>query len=265
MKALLAIFALLPSIALAVNVDAVLGRSSQLTYTGTGNTRIASFGSADVTDGLIARWLFSEGTGTSIADTGGTNTAYFVNDPVWTNRTGRGALLFDGVNDAARSSTLNLSATNQVTLAFWMLWKTYANDNDLAFEYSASMNSTPAFYVNPNSGAPASGKMSAVMSSGTGLYNGIAVDRPTANTWFHYTVVFDRTAGVTCYKDGVLCATTPAFTNTLSGNFSALSIGLNMMSRNGASLFGNGALQDVRIYNRILSSNEAFTIWQVSQ
>jgi hypothetical protein len=265
LKAALAIIALLPSLLIGAVID--LGYIGDVTWAGTGPIRYdADRGTADVTDGLLARWLMAEGTGTTAADTASTNTAYFVDGPAWTNRAaGRGGLYFDGANDALRSATLNLSSTNQITLTFWMNWKTYANDNDLAFEYSATMNSAPAFYINPNSGAPAAGKMTAVMSSGSGQYNGVAVDRPASNTWYHFTVVLNRASGVTCYKNGVLCASTPAYTNTLTGNFSGLAIGLNMMSRNGASLFGNGALQDVRIYNRVLSSNEAYTIWNATK
>ncbi len=266
MKHFLAILTLTLALCNAHGADVALGRYSDLTWTGTGADRVAvwSSGDADVTAGLIARWILSEGTGTTAADSIGTNTAYFVDSPVWTNRAaGKGGLRFDGINDTLRSSTVRLNSTNIITLAFWMNWLTYANNDDIAFEYGPNGNGQNAFAVNPNSSSP-SGKFVVSMSGTGGRYNGLALDRPSSGTWRHYTLIANRTTGTnlgwTAYINGVLTNGVQAtFSNLSNENFSATSFGLFMGSRSG-NLYGNCALQDVRLYNRALSSNEAWSI-----
>jgi len=152
-----------------------------------------------------------------------------------------------------------------------MNWKTYANSTDMAFEYGANAGNQNAFYVNPDYGsAPAAGKFAVVMSGTSTRYNGASITRPSSNAWHHMSIVMDRTTGTnigtTIYMDGTNQVQTLFQTNDLGGAvFSATSIGLNFMSRNGSSLFGNGQLQDVRIYNRALSSNEVHAIWSATR
>ena len=51
------------------------------------------------------------------------------------------ALSYNGSTDGSFAA-INLSATNIVTLSFWMKWTTNANDDDLAFEYTPTITRT---------------------------------------------------------------------------------------------------------------------------
>ncbi|MEZ5121291.1 MAG: PKD domain-containing protein [Solirubrobacterales bacterium] len=56
------------------------------------------------------------------------------------------AARFDGVNDAARA-TVNLSATNKLTVEFWLKWNAYANDDRLAMELTPNFNQNAGGFV----------------------------------------------------------------------------------------------------------------------
>ena len=63
------------------------------------------------------------------------------------------ALSYNGSTDGSFAA-INLSATNIVTLSFWMKWTTNANDDDLAFEYTPNYNTNAATDLLPT-GIPA--------------------------------------------------------------------------------------------------------------
>ncbi len=51
------------------------------------------------------------------------------------------AASFDGSNDSP-SASLNLSGTQRLTVEFWLNWTTFANDDKLAFEFTANSSNT---------------------------------------------------------------------------------------------------------------------------
>ena len=165
-------------------------------------------------------------------------------------------LSFDGSNDYV-SAPVNLSGTNIASLSFWMKWNAYANDDDLAFEYTTNFTGVNAFIIDPNDSTPS--RFSIIMSATGGYYNGGYITRPSAGVWHHYGVILNRTTGtangVTIYVDGVAQSMTQTYSSDFSSsNFDNSS--LYFMSRGGSSLFGAGSLDDVRIYNRALSATE---------
>ena len=56
------------------------------------------------------------------------------------------ALSYNGSTDGSFAA-INLSATNIVTLSFWMKWTTNANDDDLAFEYTPNYNTNAGGFI----------------------------------------------------------------------------------------------------------------------
>ena len=56
------------------------------------------------------------------------------------------ALSYNGSSDGSFAA-INLSATNIVTLSFWMKWTTSANDDDLAFEYTPNYNTNAGGFI----------------------------------------------------------------------------------------------------------------------
>jgi YD repeat-containing protein len=217
------------------------------------------------TPGLIDYWRMAETSGTSFADNIGGHTATALNG---VTLGGAGALAggadsnpsasFDGTNDAA-STALNLSATNKLTVEFWLKWSSFANNDDLAFEFTPnSSNTNGGFFVDPNSSEPLALSRFGVGIGRSTSRNTAYFSRPSANVWHHYAIVFDSSATasqqVIPYVDGVAVSYFKLNSGTGAGNFANST--LYFMSRAATSLFGKGNLDEVAIYNRALSAAE---------
>jgi PKD repeat protein len=212
------------------------------------------------TPGLLDFWRMDEATGTTLADSKGTAPATLSGGP------GLGiegavagdsdtAVSFNGTSSAAQAA-LNLSATNKLTLEFWMKWDAYANDDDLAFELTPNFNSNPGgFLVDPN--APEEGgKFGVGIGSGESR-NTAYFSRPSAGQWHHYAFVMDSSAPaseqVIPYVDGQPVPYVKTKSGTGAGNFANSS--LYFMSRAASALFGAGDLDEVALYNRALPAS----------
>ncbi len=213
------------------------------------------------TAGLIDYWRLGETSGTSLADSVGTSTATARNGVILGSAGNltldpNTAASFDGTNDNAAAS-VNLSGTSKVTIEFWMKWTTFANNDDLAFEFTANnTNSNGAFVINPNSTTSSSRFEVAIGRNGS--RNNAYFTRPSAGVWHHYAIVLNTTATasqqILAYVDGAAVSITKGSSGTGAGNFANST--LNFMSRNGSSLFGAGTLDEVAIYNQALTATQ---------
>jgi YD repeat-containing protein len=215
------------------------------------------------TSGLLDYWRLAETSGTSLADSIGGRTATALNGATLGaagalagGADSNPAVSFDGANDAA-SAALNLSATNKLTVEFWLKWTTYASNDDLAFEFTPnSSNTNGGFFIDPNS--PELGGRFGVGIGRLTSRNTSYFTRPSANVWHHYAFVLDSAATasqqVIPYVDGLPVSYTKQSSGTGAGNFANST--LYFMSRAASSLFGRGSLDEVAIYNRALTAAE---------
>lgn len=182
---------------------------------------------------------------------------------------GYGSYIFDGINDYGQTAAINLSSISTLTVSFWLFWNAFATDDDMALETSATSNSNAgAFQIDPNMGGT-SDVLIAINTNGA-QFSGVQFARTgvTAAAWQHWTVCMDRNAGAqqvtAVYINGRSQSLSNTFTNTTAtggfGNYA-----WNFMSRNGASLFGAGRLDDIRIYNRVLSAGEVRALLAASK
>jgi YD repeat-containing protein len=222
---------------------------------------VSNYGDA-VTDtpGLVSYWRMGEASGTTLASsvTGGPSATTqggvtlgvpgaVANDP-------NTAARFDGSDDAARG-TVDLSGTSKATVEFWMKWNAYANDDDLAMEFTNNFNDNAGgFLVDPN--APQNGGTFGVGIGSGASRNNVFFTRPSAGAWHHYAFVFDTTAAgadqITPYVDGQPVTYTKGANGTGAGAFANAT--LNLMSRAGAGLYGAGDLDEVAVYKRALDA-----------
>ncbi|HEU5252502.1 MAG TPA: PKD domain-containing protein [Solirubrobacterales bacterium] len=213
------------------------------------------------TTGLVSFWRLGDAGGSStLVDSFGTSNAT-VNGSPTLGVTGAiagdsdTAASFDGLDDAA-TANLSLSGTSKVTVEFWMKWNGFANDDDLAMEYTANFNSFPGgFLIDPN--APQeSGKFGVAIGNGS-TRNNVFFARPSAGVWHHYAFVMDSAAAaseqIKPYVDGQAVAFTKTASGTGAGNFANSS--LYFMSRAASALFGAGSLDELAIYNRALDAS----------
>ena len=212
------------------------------------------------TTGLLSFWRLGDpgGTGTLIDSFGTSNATVSGSPTLGVSGALAGdsdtAASFDGLDDAA-TANLSLSGTSKVTVEFWMKWNGFANDDDLAMEYTPNFNSTAGgFLIDPN--APQEEGKFGVAIGNSSSRNNVFFTRPSAGVWHHYAFVMDSAAAaaeeIKPYVDGKAVAFTKTASGTGAGNFANSS--LNFMSRAASALFGAGSLDEVAIYNRALDA-----------
>ena len=170
------------------------------------------------------------------------------------------ALSYNGSTDGSFAA-INLSATNIVTLSFWMKWTSNANDDDLAFEYTPNYNTNAGgFIADWNASGFGGGKFETGMGNGNFTYWTDLFARPAAATWHLVHLVFNRSGPTDkVYVDGSLqTLTTGARSASGMGNFSNSS--LYFMSRAASALNAAGTLDEVR-----LSTVERNTSWVTTE
>lgn len=158
--------------------------------------------------------------------------------------------------NACASVPIDLSSYTKAAVSFWMYWNAYVNDDDLALEYGANFVTNSGFFIDPNSGAPASGAFQAGVGS-VGAANSGQFTRPSAAAWHHYAFNFDRTTGTAqstaVWVDGVSQSVSAVGTlGNVADNFG--NNNLYIFSRAGTSLFGAGKMTNLVIRGGYLMS-----------
>jgi hypothetical protein len=237
------------------------------------STVLAHSNISALSNGLVGYWPFDGNTTSWTTDTtqdmsGNGNTGSMINMSTTTSpvagKIGQ-ALKFNGTSQGM-SAPINLSGTNTITLSFWMKQTVFGSSDQIAFEYSTNYNSNnDTFLVDTGSSGtgcsiPAGAFYASVDNSGgpSGT-NAWYFTQPSAGVWFHYSLVIHSSFNTpdVFYIDGqkVTATASTGCQNTSSANFA--NTALYMMSRAASSLFNSGQLDDVRIYNRALSAQEA--------
>lgn len=215
---------------------------------------------------LAAWWKLDEGAGAKGTDSSGNGDPVTLVNPKWSSSGCRGivCLGFDGTS-ASGTSRLDLSASKTITVAFWLRWDKYANNDSLAMEMGAApygyASIDGGFLIDPNSSAKGGGQFEASMKGDAG-FNQILIARPAAGVWHHFAFVLDKTAPaqnqIVPYVDGAPVSYTKLSNAANSNTFAHAPISL--MSRLASSLYGVGAMADIRIYTRGLSPSEIQTL-----
>jgi hypothetical protein len=196
------------------------------------------------TNGLVGYWNFDEGSGTTAADSSGNgNTGTLTNGPTWTTgKVGSGALGFDGVDDYVSASGISLPSG--FTYSLWInpsqssVLKTIIRQGGVSTFLRTWSNNQIQFGVYCSGGVV-----------------GVVAGTVTSNIWSHVAVSWNGQCGtggsVTIFING----TPTAFTGFGSGNppaaVTTLSIGNSF----------SGLIDDVRVYNRVLSAQEVLDIY----
>ncbi len=216
--------------------------------------------------GAVDIYHFDEGSGTTTADSAGTNTGTLIGTtkPAWiTGRIGAKALSFSG--DGVFRSTTSQSAVQVANLApvlggtasltAWIkttqvggtqLWNSPAITG---VEVAGSSNDIRWGYIDASGHIGLGGGNAGVVST-TAVNDG---------QWHHVAFTRDSTTGtVNIYIDGILQVTGTTDTGLKTAPFQLIGAQTDLTSglaADGATYF-NGQLDDVRIYNQVLTASE---------
>lgn len=159
----------------------------------------------------------------------------------------RGISLRGSGSAACASIPLNLSAYTKIVLSFWMYWDAFANDDDLAMEFTANgATTTGGFGLDPNQSSTS--RFQIFGHTGFPNTGAASFTRPSAAAWHHYMVGLDTSVPgfvSSVYVDGV----SQSLTTDVTGNttVSLANSTLYLFSRNNTSLFGAGRIQNLVI------------------
>jgi hypothetical protein len=198
------------------------------------------------TDGLVGSWGFDEASGTTAQDASGSgNNGTISGATRVAGRSGGSALNFDGIDDRVTvADSASLDLTNRMTLEAWVRptalgssWRTVAmkeQSADLVYGlYAGSDTGVPSAHFH-NGGH--------TMLAGPGAL--------TTGSWTHLSSTYDGST-LRLYVNGTQVAS-----RALSGSAAASSQALYI---GGSALWGEyfqGAIDDVRVYNRALTGSE---------
>ncbi len=233
------------------------------------NSQIPNAGGDTLKSGLVGHWTFDgadlvsnvtdkSGNGNNGNMSGFTSTS----SAKVVGKLGQ-ALKFDGVNDYVKTGLINPNS-NIITLTYWAK-RPVSTSGLVEIEQSANFNSVDhSFLSNPDG---SNNRFSAAIHGTGASYRAEYITLPQANTWNHYAIVFDHNVAncdIRIYLNGTESATT--ITNANCGGAADFRTdNIYMMSRGGSTLYQNGIMDDVRIYNRTLSATEIKQLYNLGK
>jgi len=247
----------------AINAGATVSGATRDYYgntvPGAGGYNIgASQGTGSGTTGPAGYWALDEGTGTTTSDfSGHGNNGTLTNSPTWIAGKLGNALTFNGtssyvnLNNATTSGVLK--PTLPVTISAWIKLTSnsgsqivFTSDEWDAGKYAGCNLSINAGVLGCAYGNAAGGNSSGFRQSKSGT-TVLAI-----NTWYHVAAVIQSAANMSLYINGVDDGGTYSGTGSTLGYTTATS----KIGTGGSSQYFNGTIDDVRFFNRVLSSTE---------
>ncbi|HTR37098.1 MAG TPA: LamG-like jellyroll fold domain-containing protein [Bryobacteraceae bacterium] len=203
--------------------------------------------------GLIGLWTFDEGVGNAAYDYSGKNNNGTVNGAAWVAGYDGMALNFNGTTNSVVTNSIALTQSFSISA-----WVNSSAASQTAFGRIAETQYMRGFYLGANASAK-SYKFIVNGANGTtgtcGAQYGCAEGGTISSGWHLVTGTYDGSMAV-LYVDGVEAASD---TFTAPAN---VSLPLYIGRYYAANGYGwNGAIDEVRLYNRALSSTEAAAIY----
>jgi hypothetical protein len=166
---------------------------------------------------------------------------------------------FNGSSDYITFNNVAINGLTTISVAFYLNWTTFANDDHIAAENSPDSNfNVGAFLIDPDESS--TGKF-VIGPKGTGNNQWLdSFTRPSAGVWHQYVIIMDRVApSNTVYVDGQL-QTLTTFAHSLANGTTYGNNNCYLMTRGGTSLFAAGTMADFAIWNGSLTQTEAIAL-----
>jgi hypothetical protein len=199
---------------------------------------------------LVGRWSFSEGSGTTTADSSPSGvTASLLGATAWTPNGRRGsALYFDGSTSRVSIPNGAWNTGKPITYSVW--FKPKGSAQGALIEHRQTGGIPSSFFI------WSAAQFSGYDSLGTDIWTpGYAP--PPPSVWAMITVVITSTQ-VTLYKNGAVVGSIPA-----SGGLNAISGPLYLGARGEVpDNFFRGYIDELSIYRRAFSASEVLTLFR---
>lgn len=211
---------------------------------------------AELNDGLIGLWTFDEATGSTAVDTVSGFNGTIVNATRVPGRVGSGALEFNGTNSyvlvGGQQSSLQLTNTN-FSITWWQKWGgvTGKFQDIVAMDDGADYSGGYQTYIRTD-------KLSVHATSASDAWQDIVT---VGSEWTFFALTSD---GVNrrLYSNGVLSATKAIVSPLKSDGNDPLVFGALRLQNGSFDDFYKGVLDEIRIYQRALSSDDILRLSQ---
>jgi len=196
---------------------------------------------------LVGWWTFDDGSGTVAKDSSGHgNNGTLNGGPQWVSGYSGGALKFDGTDDyvdCGKDPSLDLTAW---TISFWLNVAQNKDYNAFVVKgLDAAENYEVLGFGNGSMHLPIA------FGDGTRTYVNTAAGIIVVGEWAHFTYSYSSTTGRRFYKDASMIYS-DAPTGTPKASTDPLTIG----NERPMTRFTNGTMDEVRIYNRVLTAGQ---------
>ena len=229
----------------------MLTSTTSRAFTTTGST---SFNNLVINDGLVGYWKLDDSgaLNTTATDASGyanngttsaTGTTWQTDAPTGMDFADSGSISLDGSAGYVTLGASNLPATNAAQTI--SLWAKPANTTQNGDMIVLKGGSSTGLQLKIQAGTA---KVTSI--GGTSL---ISTTAPSAGNWHHIAYTYDGASHQTLYVDGT--ATTATATNQ-TGAATVAYLG----TYNAANELFNGSLDEVRVYNRVLSATDIATL-----
>lgn len=214
---------------------------------------------ANITSNLFGWWKLDDGSGSTAADSAGSNTGTVTGTPSWSaGHIGTGSFSFDG--STYISTPLFTTGATAVTYSAWVKVNSLVDYQTIIRTDSTNNGDdySGLFFGGPCCGFNSSGDIVLVINN---THIQTSSSNFPAGVWKYVVGTWDASTGSHIYIDGVQQSTTGTISETsITQNFYPYKIGAGGKST--LAGFLNGSLDDVRIYDgRALSANDVTTLY----
>ena len=228
---------------------------------GTDPTNSASYPTS-APPGLVVWWKLDEGSGTAVADASGNGYSGSLQgdpEPLWTNGVVSGGLNFDGYQNYVGSDQPICQTFTSVTMACWFKADNVSGENPTML---STIHDDNPFYGEGYIGAfsifnpdtrPDLGYLISFFMAG----EAVTLATNAFDGYYHQVAGAWDGSQIELYYDGVLVGATNAPGDPVTAD---CYVRIAFQDTNGGCFLG-GNLGEVRIYNRVLSSNEVAAIF----
>ncbi|WP_034266557.1 LamG-like jellyroll fold domain-containing protein [Actinospica robiniae] len=213
--------------------------------------------------GLTDSWPLNASSGTSAADSSGTNTATLQSGASFAADPGRGYVLAtSGTSTSyAQSTTTSVNTAADFSVSAWVKLTAIPTANQTALSQDTSLNSGFYLQYETTDKAWAFTQFSANSTTHTS-YHAHGASTPAAGVWYQLTGVYTKSTGLMqLYVDGALAGTA-----TNPSEYAAtgdLAIGRSFYSGSNADFF-HGDISDVQTYSSALTSTQAASLYNTA-
>lgn len=216
---------------------------------------IPSICQANTRDGLVGWWKMDEGTGTTTFDSSWTgNSGTLTNTPTWVSNCPRGNCLKFVTSSTQYVDLGSNFGPTSGTITAWVNATSFPNSYNSVINKNVSTTAT--FFILIKS----TGKLACYIrqADSTALsYDGTGTNTLVAGTWYFLAFSYSSSNGGKGYVNGAVDGTFAAGT-ALNTTLGSMRIGSDPQV---ASREWNGLIDDVRIYNRVLTSQEVIDLY----